>query len=383
MKYYLIAGEASGDLHASNIVKEIKLQDSEAKFRGWGGDLMEIEGVDIVKHYKSHNFMGFWEVIKHLKIIIENLKFCKNDIKIYSPDALILVDFPGFNLRIAKYFSSYSFPILYYIAPQVWAWKESRVVQIKKYITQLFVILPFEENFFIKKGVNVCYVGHPLVDHVNKFIKSKSIKKEDFLDLYSTSNKPIIAILPGSRKQEIIKKLPIMLSAAKNYTNKYSIVIAGMKNFKNEYEYYVKSDNNISVIYNDTYNLLNNSYAALVTSGTATLETAFFEVPQIVCYKTSWISYNIAKALVKINFISLVNLILNKESVKELIQSDLNKYKLSHELSEILNIEVRNKIISDYKDLKRMCGDKNASKLTATEMLKTITLKKNNKRITS
>ena len=383
MKYYLVAGEASGDLHASNIIKEIKLHDSEAKFRGWGGDLMEKEGVDIVKHYENHNFMGFWEVIKHLKNIIENLKFCKNDIKTYSPDALILVDFPGFNLRIAKYFSSYSFPILYYIAPQVWAWKENRVVQIKNYVTQLFVILPFEENFFIKKGVNVCYVGHPLVDHVNKFIESKSIKKEDFLDLYSTSNKPIIAILPGSRKQEIIKKLPLMLSAAKRYSNEYSIVIAGIKNFKNEYEYYIKGDNNISVIYNDTYNLLNNSYAALVTSGTATLETAFFEVPQIVCYKTSWISYNIAKALIKIKFISLVNLILNKESVKELIQKDLNINKLSDELNKILDIDIRNKIINDYKNLKRMCGDKNASKLTAIEMLKTIRLKKNNKRITS
>tara|TARA_Y100000385_G_C13102896_1_gene645693 strand:- start:1207 stop:2349 length:1143 start_codon:yes stop_codon:yes gene_type:complete len=372
MKYYIIAGEASGDLHASNIIKQIKTQDSNAEFRGWGGDLMEIEGVCLVKHYKNHNYMGFWEVIKHLKTILSNLNFCKKDIIEYSPDALILVDFPGFNLRIAKHFSSSSIPVLYYIAPQVWAWKEGRVVQIKKFITQLYVILPFERDFFKKHGIEVNYVGHPLVDHVSNFIESKATNKKDFLNKYAYDQKPIIALLPGSRRQEILKKLPIMINAAKKFSDKYCLVIAGIKDFKEDYTTLTKKDKNISVIYNDTYNLLNNAYAALVTSGTATLETALFNVPQVVCYKTSWISYKIAKALVKIKYISLVNLILDKESVKELIQSDLNEKKLSKELGRILESKLRIQLLNDYTKLKKVCGGRDASKLTAIEMLKTI-----------
>lgn len=379
MKYYIVAGEASGDLHASNVIKQIKLIDQNAIFRGWGGDLMESEGVEIVKHYKDHNYMGFWEVIKHLKTILGNISYCKKDIDSFSPDGLILIDFPGFNLRIAKHFSSSSFPVLYYIAPQVWAWKENRVEQIRKFITKLFVILPFEKDFFKKHDIEVNYVGHPLVDHINDFINLKAIDKKEFLNKYSDGDKPIIALLPGSRKQEIIKKLPIMLEAAKAYSNDYNIVIGGIKDFKEDYEIMINNNSNISVIYNDTYNLLNNAHSALVTSGTATLETALFNVPQVVCYKTSWLSYKIAKSLVKIKFISLVNLILDKESIKELIQSELNVSILTQELSKTLNNNQRESILSDYKQLKEICGGKDASKLTAEEMLKTIAEFKNNK----
>jgi lipid-A-disaccharide synthase len=379
MKYYIVAGEASGDLHASNIIKQIKLIDPKAEFRGWGGDLMEYEGVKIVKHYKNHNYMGFWEVIKHLKTILKNLSDCKKDIIQFSPDALILIDFAGFNLRIAKYFQSTSFPVLYYIAPQVWAWKEKRVVDIKKFITKLFVILPFEKSFFKKHDIDVNYVGHPLVDYINDFITTKALDKKMFLSSYSNNEKPIIALLPGSRRQEILKKLPVMLSAAKKYSENFSIVIGGIKDFKNDYAELINNDENISVVFNDTYNLLNNSYAALVTSGTATLETALFNVPQVVCYKSSWFSYIIAKKLVKIKFISLVNLILDKESVKELIQNDLNFNNLSLELAKITSADQRKVILQDYKKLREMCGGLDASKLTAKEMLKTIQLHKNKK----
>tara|TARA_B100001287_G_scaffold125390_1_gene105672 strand:+ start:8714 stop:9850 length:1137 start_codon:yes stop_codon:yes gene_type:complete len=378
MKYYIIAGEASGDLHASNIIKQIKLQDFKAEFRGWGGDLMESEGLMLVKHYKNHNYMGFWEVIKHLKTILLNLRLCKKDIIEYSPDALILIDFPGFNLRIAKQFSSSSFPILYYIAPQVWAWKENRVGQIRKFITQLYVILPFEKEFFKKHDIQVKYVGHPLVGHVDDFIESKALNNKDFLEKYSHNQKPIIALLPGSRRQEILKKLPVMIKATKNFSENYCVLVAGIKDFEEDYINLINSDKNISVIYNDTYNLLNNAYAALVTSGTATLETALFNVPQVVCYKTSWISYLIARSLVKIKFISLVNLIFDKEIVKELIQSDLNEKKLSKELGKILDPKVRTRLLRNYNELKNICGGRDASKLTAIEMLKTIELSKSN-----
>ena len=377
MKYYIVAGEASGDLHAANILKEIKLHDPDAIFRGWGGDRMIDQGVSLVKHYKEHNYMGFLEVIKHLKTILYNLNLCKNDIKEFNPDGLILIDFPGFNLRIAKHFSKSSIPVLYYIAPQVWAWKESRVEQIRKNITQLYVILPFEKAFFKNHDIEVNYSGHPLVEHIEDFKKNIAKKKEDFIKSCSNNNKPIIALLPGSRAQEIAKKLPIMLSASSKYQNDYSIVIAGIKDFQKVYNKLIDGSKNISVIYNDTYNLLNNSHAALVTSGTATLETALFNVPQVVCYKSSWISYRIAKLLVKIKYISLVNLILDKESVKELIQSDLNSINLSKELFNILNRNSRNKMLKDYQFLKEICGGKGASRLTASEMLKTILLNKN------
>lgn len=372
MKYYIIAGEASGDLYGSNLIKEIKKIDSKATFRAWGGDLMNLEDVRLVRHYKYHNYMGFAEVIWNLRTILKNITFCKEDIKKYNPDALILIDFPGFNMRIAKYFNKSSFPILYYIAPQVWAWKEKRVELIKKYVDSLYVILPFEKEFFKKHGIETTYHGHPLLEHIINFKKDKSTTKLDFIKTNNLNPKrPIIALIPGSRKQEIIKKLPIMLNAVSSYSENYNIVIAGMNMHKAIYQS-ISYNNNVNIVYENTYNLLNLSSFALVTSGTATLETAFFNVPQVVCYKANWISYSIAKSLVKIKFISLVNLILDYESVKELIQNDLNNIKLKEELRKIINMSHSNSIKNDYKKLISKCKGEDVSKNIAESMLKTL-----------
>ena len=372
MKYYIIAGEASGDLYGSNLIKEIKKIDSKATFRAWGGDLMNLEDVRLVRHYKDHNYMGFAEVIWNLRTILKNITFCKEDIKKYNPDALILIDFPGFNMRIAKYFNKSSFPILYYIAPQVWAWKEKRVELIKKYVDNLYVILPFEKEFFKKHGIETTYHGHPLLEHIINFKKDKSTPKLDFIKTNNLNPKrPIIALIPGSRKQEIIKKLPIMLNAVSSYSENYNIVIAGMNMHKAIYQS-ISYNNNVNIVYENTYNLLNLSSFALVTSGTATLETAFFNVPQVVCYKANWISYSIAKSLVKIKFISLVNLILDYESVKELIQNDLNNIKLKEELRKIINMSHSNSIKNDYKKLISKCKGEDVSKNIAESMLKTL-----------
>lgn len=372
MKYYIIAGEASGDLYGSNLIKEIKKIDSKATFRAWGGDLMNLEDVKLVRHYKDHNYMGFAEVIWNLRTILKNITFCKEDIKKYNPDALILIDFPGFNMRIAKYFNKSSFPILYYIAPQVWAWKEKRVELIKKYVDSLYVILPFEKEFFKKHGIETTYHGHPLLEHIINFKKDKSTPKLNFIKTNNLNPKrPIIALIPGSRKQEIIKKLPIMLNAVSSYSENYNIVIAGMNMHKAIYQS-ISYNYNVNIVYEDTYNLLNQSSFALVTSGTATLETAFFNVPQVVCYKANWISYSIAKSLVKIKFISLVNLILDYESVKELIQNDLNNIKLKEELRKIINMSHSNSIKNDYKKLISKCKGEDVSKNIAQSMLKTL-----------
>ena len=372
MKYYIIAGEASGDLYGSNLVKEIRLKDSKADIRAWGGDLMKKQGVDLVKHYEDHNYMGFLEVIRNLGTILKNISFCKQDIKAFSPDALILIDFPGFNMRIAKYFYQYSFPVLYYIAPQVWAWKENRVEAIKKYVDKLYVILPFEKEFFKKHGVESNYMGHPLLEHILNFKDKESVSKSKFVEEHGLEvEKPIISLLPGSRKQEIEKKLPVMLHAVSSFSKDFNIVIAGMENFKNLYRE-ITSNSNAKVICNDTYNLLNNSNIALVTSGTATLETAFFNVPQIVCYKTSWLSYIIAKSLVKIKYISLVNLIMDDEVVKELIQNDLSHFKLTKELNSLNNALALNKMKDAYQVLITKCQGENVSKNIALDMFKTI-----------
>ena len=372
MKYYIIAGEASGDLYGSNLVKELKLKDSKADIRAWGGDLMKKQGVDLVKHYKDHNYMGFLEVIRNLGTILKNISFCKQDIKAFSPDALILIDFPGFNMRIAKYFYQYSFPVLYYIAPQVWAWKENRVEAIKKYVDKLYVILPFEKEFLKKHGVESNYMGHPLLEHILNFKDKESVSKSKFVEEHGLEvEKPIISLLPGSRKQEIEKKLPVMLRAVSSFSKDFNIVIAGMENFKNLYRE-ITSNSNAKVICKDTYNLLNNSNIALVTSGTATLETAFFNVPQIVCYKTSWLSYIIAKSLVKIKYISLVNLIMDEEVVKELIQNDLSYFKLTKELNLINNALALNKMKDAYQVLITKCQGENVSKNIALDMFKTI-----------
>ena len=372
MKYYIIAGEASGDLYGSNLIKEVLKLDPNANIRGWGGDLMEKAGANIVKHYKNHNYMGFLEVLRNLKTILNNLNFCKSDIKNFKPDALILIDFPGFNMRIAKYFYQSSFPVMYYIAPQVWAWKENRVEAIKKYIDQLYVILPFEKTFFKNHEIDSNYFGHPLLEHVLDFQKHNSDSRKAFFEKYGLNkNKNIISLLPGSRKQEIIKKLPIMLASLSSDKKDINIVVAGMNNFETLYKQLI-NDYDVKVIYDDTYNILNNSNIALVTSGTATLETAFFKIPQVVCYKSSWFSYSIAKSFIKVKYISLVNLILNKLCVKELIQNDLNKFNLSKELIKLKKDEYTESIKKDYSKLIEKCSGIDVSKNIANSMLKTI-----------
>ena len=353
MKYYIIAGEASGDLHGSNLIKELVIKDAAANIRCWGGNKMESAGALLVKHYRDLAFMGFTEVIKNLPTIFKNIAFCKKDILAFKPDVLILIDYPGFNMRIAKWAHQQKIKVIYYISPQIWAWKENRVHAIKRDVDKMLVILPFEKAFYKKFKVDVDYVGHPLAEVVNNFnIENPDIDKEK-----------IIAILPGSRKQEISIKLPIMLQVA-NYFPEYKFVVAKAPGVEDSfYEEFLKPYKNVSSVADQTYNLLAKSTAAMVTSGTATLETALFKVPQIICYKGGKISYEIAKRLIKIKYIGLVNLIMNKEVVKELIQDDLNVANLVAELKLLLeNQEKQNSIKEDYDKLFELLhGSGNAS----------------------
>ena len=363
MKYYIIAGEASGDLHASNLIKELKKTDADAEFRCWGGDLMQQQGATIVKHYKELAFMGFIEVLLNLKTILKNLRFCKEDILAYQPDVVIFIDYPGFNLKIADWAHQKGFKTYYYISPQVWAWKQGRVHQIKKCVDHMFVILPFEKDFYNSFNVDVDFVGHPLLDAIANRSPSSF---ETFCTEHNLSNQPIIALLPGSRKQEISTMLPIMLSVTQEFKG-FQFVIAGAPSQdKSFYAPFIK--NNIAFIENKTYALLEHATAALVTSGTATLETALFNVPQVVCYKGSKISYYIAKAIIKVGYISLVNLTADKELVKELIQEKLTKKNLVTELHKVTDTEYRNKLLNEYKDLRLKLGGEGASERTAKLM---------------
>jgi lipid-A-disaccharide synthase len=342
MKYYIIAGEASGDLHGSNLIKEIHKLDTTAKISCWGGDKMQIAGANLVKHYRDLAFMGFTEVIKNLPTIFKNLRFCKKDITDFAPNVLILVDYPGFNMRIAKWAHAQNIKIVYYISPQIWAWKEKRVYAIKRDVDKMLVILPFEKAFYKKFNVDVDYVGHPLAEVITEFKKANStIEKEN-----------IVALLPGSRKQEILVKLPIMLSVAKHFPT-YKFVVAKAPGLEDEfYDAILKPYDNVGSVANETYSLLCKSKAALVTSGTATLETALFAVPEIICYKGGKISYEIAKRLIKIKFIGLVNLIMDKEVVKELIQDELNEEKLVAELNLLLTENEKTmQLKKDYESL--------------------------------
>lgn len=368
MKYYIIAGEASGDLHASNLIHEIKALDDKAEFRCWGGDLMKAEGAELVKHYKDLAFMGFTEVLLNIRTIFRNIKFCKKDISDYKPDVLILVDYPGFNLRIAKYAKENRIKVFYYISPQIWAWKQSRVHSIKRIVDKMFVILPFEQEFYQKFDCKVDFVGHPLLDAVEKQNNSGSLFAE-FVQKNNLENKPIIALLPGSRKQEIKTMLPLMLNIQKDFSG-YQFVIAGAPSIPGEFYQGLMKDSKAKLIFSNTYNLLRNSQAALVTSGTATLETALFNIPEVVCYRGSAISFFIARKLVKVKFISLVNLIMDKEVIKELIQSELNEANLKRELEMLLfNKEYRQTILENFSELRTKLGGAGASKKAARLML--------------
>lgn len=361
MKYYIIAGEASGDLHGSNLMKALKKKDPGAEFRFWGGDLMAKQGGTLVKHYRDLAFMGFLEVAMNLRTILNNIKFCKEDISNNRPDVLVLVDYPGFNLRIARFAKELGIKVVYYISPQLWAWKEGRVEIIKKYVDEMMVILPFEEDFYKKHGVDSHFVGHPLLDAISTL---KDLSVENFKKENGLNDKEIIALLPGSRKQEVEKMLAMMLSV-RPYFKEYQFVIAGAPSLPKEfYQNYV--DDNVHFVSNKTYDLLRCSKAALVTSGTATLETALLNVPEVVCYRGSKISYAIAKRLVKnIKYISLVNLIMDREVVKELIQNNLNTNNLVDELKKILVTEKRFEVFRDYELLREKLGGKGASENAA------------------
>ena len=361
MKYYIIAGEASGDLHGSNLIKELKKLDRNYSFRCWGGDLMNEQTNNLAKHHKDYSYMGFLEVFLNLYRIIKNISFCKSDILKYNPDIIIYIDFPGFNLRIAEWAKKNGFKNHYYISPQIWAWKESRIKLIKKVVDKMYVILPFEKKFYKEKhNFDVSFVGHPLMDEISKRNSEDTSKLSQKISKDKT-----ILLLPGSRDQEIKKLLPIMLSVVSEFKDYKFIVGAAPSQKLSIYQDYVK-DSNVEIIQNKTYELLKNCTAAIVTSGTATLETALFKVPQIVCYKSSWTTYLIGKILLKnLNYISLVNLIANKLIVKELIQNACSKKNLIKELNIILEKEERAKIISNYNKLENSLGGRGASNKTA------------------
>ena len=343
MKYYIIAGEASGDLHGSNLISQILKTQPTAEVHCWGGDLMQAAGARLVKHYKTLAFMGFVEVIKNLPTIIKNLSFCKKDILQFKPDVLVLIDYPGFNMRVAKWAHSNGIKVCYYISPQIWAWKEKRVYAIKKYVHKMLVILPFEKAFYKKFDVDVDYVGHPLAHIIDDFkLRYNQIAKQN-----------IIALLPGSRKQEILIKLPIMLKVAKHFSQ-YTFVVAKAPGLDDAfYTPMLLPYNNVETVTNQTYLLLTKAKAALVTSGTATLETALFAVPQVICYKGNNLSYLIAKKLLKIKYIGLANIIMDKPIVKELIQNNLNEINLKLELTQLLKNgnEPSGQLQNDYKQL--------------------------------
>lgn len=362
MKYYIISGEASGDLHASNLMAGIRIHDEAAVFRVWGGDLMQKQGATLVKHYRDLAFMGFVEVLANLKTIAANMRFCKQDIKEWKPDVVIFVDYPGFNLRIVPFVNKLGIQTFYYISPQIWAWKQSRVKLIKRFVNEMFVILPFEKQFYAQFDIAVHYEGHPLLDAF------ETLDQTQPLDL--PANKKIIALLPGSRKQEIKRMLPEMLKAVEQNTD-YFPVIAAVSSVEKEFYSSIIGSSNVLLLVGNTYGILKNADAAIVTSGTATLEAALLNTPLMVCYKGSKISYLIARKLIHVKYISLVNLILNKPVVKELIQDDMNANTIKIELQNLLfNSKQKEALMNDFNELKELCGRPGASLRTAACMVK-------------
>jgi lipid-A-disaccharide synthase len=350
MKYFIVAGEASGDLHGANLIKSIKQKDNSAQFNFWGGDKMAHQAQGLLMHYKNVSIMGFVEVLMNLRSIFANIDLCKKQINSFNPDVVILIDFPGFNLRIAEFCKSKGIKVVYYISPKVWAWKENRAKKLEKYVDLLLLIFPFEVDYFKKWNVKTAYVGNPLLDEIQQFIPNPAFRKQNQL-----SEKPIIALLPGSRKQEIKSTLPLMIKLAKPYPD-YQFLVAGAPSISKEF-YSAYENDNVKIIYNQTYDILSQSTAAIVCSGTATLETALFNIPQICAYVAHPISYRIAKMLVKIKYISLVNLNLNSEVICELIQDDFNENRLKLEFEAIMpNGNKREIILNDYASLRDLFG---------------------------
>ena len=381
MKYYLIVGEASGDLHASNLMRALKEHDPQADFRFFGGDLMKAVGGTLVKHYKELAYMGFIPVLLHLRTIFRNMDLCKKDIVDWQPDALILVDYPGFNLKIAEYIKKHTdIPIYYYISPKIWAWKEYRIKNIKRDVDELFSILPFEVDFFKGHQYPIHYVGNPCVDAVDAFQKAHSETFETFVADNSLDEKPIIALLAGSRKQEIKDNLPDMLEAAKPFVGEYQLVLAGAPSIDPAYyQQYIGTDVPVRIIFGQTYRLLAHAKAALVTSGTATLETALFRVPQVVCYYLAMgkvISF-LRRHILKVKYISLVNLVANKEVVRELVADTMTVSNVCSELDALLNDEdYRNKMLLEYDRMIKILGPAGASRQAALKMIELLSVRK-------
>jgi len=370
MRYYIIAGEASGDLHGSNLIKALKAKDEGADIRCWGGDLMQAAGGALVKHYKEMAFMGFLEVLQNVNTIFKNIQFCKDDIEEFNPDVIIFIDYSGFNLRIAKWAKEHKFKTNYYISPQIWASREGRIAKIKRDIDAMYVILPFEKEFYKEKhDFPVHFVGHPLIDEISQRHKPNpdQFRSENYLD----PEKPIIALLPGSREQEVEKMLNLMLSVVDDFPE-YEFVIAGAPSLERDFYTPFLDNPNVGFVSNKTYDLLSIAHAALVTSGTATLETALYKIPQVVCYRANWVSYQIAKRIITLDYISLVNLVMDKEVVKELIQDELNTQNIKTELAKILEGPHRETQLSNYKELIKILGGPGASAKTADLVIKNL-----------
>ena len=368
MKYFIIAGEPSGDLHGSNLLRNLITADPEADISCWGGEMMKEAGGKLLKHYRETAFMGVWEVLINIRKVKANFAECRRQIEAVKPDVVILIDYPGFNLRIAKYVKHLGIRVFYYISPKFWAWNEGRVNKIKKYVDRLYIIFPFEKAFFNRHGYDAVYLGNPLIDQIASW-RNRTGDRSILMSSMGLEEKPVIALLAGSRIQEVKKILPEMVSVAGSLPD-YQFVVAGMEHLQEQLYRDIIGQVPVKVIYGKTYELLSVAEAALVTSGTATLEAALFDVPQIVCYKTSSLSYHLMKLAIKVRFISLVNLIMDREVVRELIQSDLNQMTLYRELQDILRTGQKHNVVrADYKQLRRILGDAGASARIASDMV--------------
>nr|WP_319997501.1 lipid-A-disaccharide synthase [uncultured Draconibacterium sp.] len=375
MRYYIIAGEASGDLHGSNLMKELKVVDKEADFRFFGGDKMQAVGGELVKHYREMAFMGFVNVILNIRTIKRNMEFCKKDLLSYKPDVLILIDYPGFNLRIAEFAKQHNIKVYYYISPKLWAWKEYRVKKVQAFVDEMFTIFPFETAFYKKHGIDVNYVGNPLFDSITEFEKTAKSTAE-FKAKNNLDERPIIALLAGSRVQEIKGTLPVMKKAVEGRNN-YQVLLAGVSSVDKDLYAGILQGSNIKVLYDSTYDLLNNAHTALVASGTAALETALFQVPQTVLYKIEGgiLLHYIMVAVLKIDWVSLPNIILGKMAVKELLQKDMTVKKVSEELNRLLGDEkYRERILADYREMQQLMGEPGCSKRAAEKMVELLSL---------
>ncbi|MDD3636020.1 MAG: lipid-A-disaccharide synthase [Bacteroidales bacterium] len=377
MRYYIIAGEASGDLHASNLIAALRKSDAKAEIRAWGGDLMQQQGATIVKHYRDLAFMGFAEVISNLKTIWRNLRYCKQDILRFNPDVVILIDYPGFNMRIAHFAHKQGFKLVYYISPQIWAWKKNRVHTLKKLVDKMLVILPFEKAFYQNYQLDVEFVGHPLLDALKQYNWQP---EKIFRQKNTLGQKPIIALLPGSRKQEVSRMLHLMLQMIPLFPD-YTFAIAKAPSLEAEFYQQITRNYTIHLIENQTYDLIKHARAALVTSGTATLETALIGTPEVVCYKGNALSYQIAKRIIHVKYISLVNLIMDKKVVEELIQHEFNINSLKKALDTIISDTAdRTQMLNDYALLKQKLGGSGASANAAKVIIELVdsevTLKK-------